>query len=298
MPRSVDAQQVYDLIYKKGDVIPGYDRYWRYAADVKTIDAPLNYLSSKEDTYWGVREVLSGIGAADRFDIKILEIGSGLGYLTYSLRKAGYSACGLDISETAVELAKSNYGDFFVAGDLFKFAEQNVGAYDVVIFTEVIEHVDSPVKFVEAALRLLKSGGKAIVTTPNKSLYPADFIWESDLPPIHCWWFSESSMSYIAGKLGAKMDLVDFSRFYRAFTYLDFNVLRKNQSPKSIFDEHGTLQVVGNTRTKSKLRSWLAGNPVLKRVYFTLKVSMSGDIVRLKNRSFTLCAIFRKDTQE
>ena len=294
MPRPEDVKYVYDLIYRKGDMVPGYDRYWKYSRNVKTTNVPLDYLAGSEDTYWGVREALFQIKAIDNSKVKILEVGSGLGYLTHSLRAAGYNAVGLDISEAAVELAKISYGDYYIAGDLRKFADQNVGMYDAVIFTEVIEHVETPIHFVKSALKLLKNGGRVIISTPNKSLYPPDFIWESDLPPIHCWWFSEDSINYIAEELGTKLDFIDFSEFYSKFTYLELNKLKKKMLPKPIFDASGSLQVVYNPETKSKLRLFFARNTVFKIMYYILNTATNRGIVRLKRRGSTLCAILQK----
>jgi SAM-dependent methyltransferase len=295
MPRYADTQQIYDTIYKKGAVAPGYDRYWKYAQFVKSTERPLDYLAENEDTYWGVREALLRIDVANTHDLKILEIGSGLGYLTFALREAGYNAYGLDISEEVVKLAKSNYGDYYINANLFEYAVQNQSSYDVIIFTEVIEHVNSPISFVEAVFKLLKNGGKTIITTPNKSLYPQDIVWESDLPPIHCWWFSESSIKYIAKELHASLMFIDFSNYYQTFCYVDFNALRNKESPKSFLDQHGNFKKSDNNKTKSKLRTYLAKNPFLKRMYFLFRISTNGGIVRLKNRGLTLCAIVEKN---
>jgi SAM-dependent methyltransferase len=294
LPRAVDTQQVYELIYQKGAVVPGYDRYWKYAQHVKTIDGALDYLAQSEDTYWSVREALSRIRSANKSELKVLEIGSGLGYLTYSMRKAGYNAHGLDISEAAVNLAKDNYGDFYIAGDLFDYSSTHIGTYDAVVFTEVIEHVDQPMRFVEAVLKMLKPDGKAIITTPNKSLYPADIVWESDLPPVHCWWFSENSMEYMARRLGAKLSFMDFSEFYHQLSYIDCHAIRRQRLPQSFFDAAGNVQAGGTKKTKSKLRSLLAKNPILKRAFYLLRSATSGGIVRLQRRSLTLCAVFEK----
>jgi SAM-dependent methyltransferase len=141
--------------------------------------------------------------------IRILEVGSGLGYLTYSLVKAGYDAKGLDISESAVKQASGRFGNYYLCGDVRQLAISDQGKYDYVISTEVIEHIDDPSGFMGAILSLLKPGGKAIITTPGKSAYPDDIIWASDLPPVHLWWFSEESIKYIASQLNASVKFID-----------------------------------------------------------------------------------------
>jgi len=116
LPRINDSK-VYDYIYKNGPLVPGYDRYWKYAKKVKTESNPLNFLAKSEETYWGVNEALKQI-VSNKEDKSILEIGSGLGYLTYSLKQANYNVVGLDISQTAIDQANATFGNYYVCADL------------------------------------------------------------------------------------------------------------------------------------------------------------------------------------
>lgn len=292
-PRCTDAKDIYNLIYQKGDAVPGYDRYWKYARDVKATDRPLNYLAEHEDTYWSVCKALSQIPDIDKGKGTILEIGSGMGYLTYSLKEAGYDVQGLDISKTAVELAKANYGNYYISGDLFEYARNNENKYDVVLLTEVIEHIDAPIHFIAAIMRLLKAGGKAIITTPNKSTYPSDIIWETEMPPIHCWWFSEGSLSYIAEQTGAKLEFIDFSEYYHnKYRPVYLNQIRDAACPKSFFNSKGDLLV--HHKPKPKLRSFLGGIPLIKKIFHWLKGAKKKDIITFGNRGPFLCAVLDK----
>jgi SAM-dependent methyltransferase len=47
------------------------------------------------------------------------------------------------------------------------------GTFDLVTATEVIEHVESPIGFLRNVRRLLRTGGVAIMTTPNVDNAPA-----------------------------------------------------------------------------------------------------------------------------
>jgi SAM-dependent methyltransferase len=217
--KSDDA--VYNHIYSQPERIPGYERYVRYSKLVKQVSKPLDALSNAENTYWSIREALKK--SFDGKDVTIAEIGSGLGYLTYSLNKAGYRARGIDISSEAVAKAKAAYGDYYEAGDIVKLSESYKGRFDCVVMTELIEHVEDPKAFIVSALNMLKEGGKLIITTPNKSWTPKGYVWGSDVPPIHLWWFSEKSIIEIAKSLGKKCSLLDFtpftSRFYEPLWY-------------------------------------------------------------------------------
>ncbi len=211
LPR-IDASGLYDVIYSQREKHPGYERYWGYARDVKVNSNPLGYLAKAEPTYFGVAEFLRTreIPKAAR----ILEIGSGLGYLTYSLRKAGYAANAIDISTVAIEEAIRNFGDFYLNADLFEYSEGHHSVYDVVIATEAIEHVQRPIEYVKAMYDLVKSNGYVVLTSPNRSFFPKEMIWESSLPPIHCWWFGEESMKYIAKSLNATVEFIGFQDYF------------------------------------------------------------------------------------
>jgi SAM-dependent methyltransferase len=213
LPR-VETSHIYEQIYQKGDKVSGYDRYWRYLRAIKNKKHPFLYLSESEEAYWAIRKALSNI-ARPKENLKIMEVGCGLGYLTYALRKDGYHATGLDISQKAVDDAVKNFGNHYICANVIEYAAQHKASLDVIVLTEVIEHVEEPIVFLESLTRLLADGGQIILTTPNKTIYPANIVWKSDLPPVHLWWFSEDSMRYIAGKLNTDVQFVDFSDYYK-----------------------------------------------------------------------------------
>jgi len=296
LPR-VETTKIYENIYKNGASVPGYDRYWKYAQTVKNISNPLKYLSDAEETYWGVNEALS-LFPLEKGTSKILEIGSGLGYLTYSLIKANYNALGLDISQTAVAQATKTFGDYYICADLFDYADLNSETYDIVILTEVIEHIDKPLGFIEAIKKLLKPEGRAIITTPNKSLFPIDIIWATELPPVHCWWFSEESMKFIANKINVKISFIKFGNYYQNKSrVIDLKILRETPSQKPILNKNGKL--INQTLIKENTFKTYFSLFIIKMLYFKykylrLKKLTNQDVINCNDRSIILCSIFQK----
>jgi SAM-dependent methyltransferase len=227
---SVETNRIYDLIYKNAEKIPGYDRYVRYKNSVKTCKSPLIYLSESEEAYWGIKNTLSK-STSSKESLDIIEVGSGLGYLTYALIHDGYRTTGLDISQRAVDGATNTFGEHYICADVFEYSVKHKEAYDVVILTEVIEHVDEPVEFLKSLMLMLKKGGQIILTTPNKTIYPEHIIWQTDSPPVHLWWFSESSMKYIASRINADVRFVDYTGYYRKkYCSIDIQKQRKGRS--------------------------------------------------------------------
>lgn len=296
LPRLNDTKIIYDNIYKNGTNVPGYDRYWRYAEDVKYIKKPLKYLAKSENTYWGIREALRQI-VTDKKETKILEVGSGLGYLTYALNKEGYNTLGVDISATAVDQAKQNYGNYYFCNDIFSYAEKKKECYDIVILTEVIEHVNEPIEFLKALLKTVKPKGYVLLTTPNKSIFSSDVIWASDNPPIHCWWFSEKSICIMADKLNTSVSFIDFKKFHKKnFIYLSNNII----PTMPIFNKNGKVIYKSNA-TQAKTFLIRLKKLIFKRIVFLEKVNIrmkkrhNPAIIICNKRSIVLCALLQKD---
>ncbi len=293
----VSSSKIYDNIYKNSSIVPGYNRYWKYFNEVKQQNDPFSFLANSESTYWGVRQALKEI-ILDKKNNKILEVGSGMGYLTYSLRKNGYNAVGLDISENAIQLAKDSFGEFYICSDVFDYSIRNANKYDVVILTEVIEHVDDPIAFLGALHKLVKSGGRIIITTPNKSLYPKSTIWASDLPPVHLWWLSENTLSYLAGKIGMNVSFIDFSQFYKKH----YKSIRPSEfsdiaNLKPFFDENDMLIHYERSdisllhRTIAKFVKFF---PSIRSFVLRFLDSRFSGVIVCSKKGTVICALFTK----
>jgi 2-polyprenyl-3-methyl-5-hydroxy-6-metoxy-1,4-benzoquinol methylase len=264
LPR-VDTRYIYERIYQNADKVLGYDRYWKYMNTVKRKSDPLRYLMKSEEMYWAVGNALSKI-TKPKEELKIIEVGCGLGYLTYALTKAGYNTTGLDISQNAIDEAIKNFGNNYVCDNVTDYAVKHEKSYDIVILTEVIEHIEAPVDFLQFLVCLLKEKGQILLTTPNKTIYSTGIVWNTDLPPIHLWWFSEDSMRYIAGKINAEVHFINFSSYYkRKYGCCIINGQKNIQEIKHVFNSEG---IVISKRKKG--RSFIIIPSFLKRLYSKL----------------------------
>ncbi|MEO8111165.1 MAG: class I SAM-dependent methyltransferase [Ginsengibacter sp.] len=291
------VSQIYDVIYSNPDIVPGYNRYALYAKEIISKKNALDYLASKEPNYYSVREILRQTNK----NAKILEVGSGLGYLTYAVTQSGYDIIGLDISMDAVKRAENQFGAHYVCGDVYQYALDNPAAFDLVILTEVIEHLPDPVNFCDALINLLKPGGKLIITTPNKSAFPQHEYWNTELPPVHLTWFSEDSFKMISKQKNLGLSFFDFTNFNKkhfdnpAFKYHEWYMKRykigptlskegKVLQPKDLIDD--TLIKKIKTNLKRLVRSIV--EPIIIFA-FTGKTN--------RNRSNALCVILEKNSQ-
>lgn len=284
LPR-VDASEVYDNIYRNASSIPGYSRYWQFMSEIKASKDPLGYLSKAEDVYWGVATAIENFGL-DKSKSKCLEIGSGLGYTTFALASAGYDIKGLDLSAVAVENAKRMFGDHYVSGDLFEYSKQHPNQFDVVVLTEVLEHVDDPLAFLEAIKLLLKPSGRLVLTTPNKSFFPAKVVWVSTPPPIHCYWFSEKTMGWLAERLQASVEFVDFKPFYGEGKSINIATPLDYVMMGPILDEEGELV------SSRKLRNLVRRIPFVMPLYRMLtQGTQPKELLACGTRCPAMCAV-------
>ena len=205
------TNKLYDIIYSSINSA-GYDRYYLYAALVKVVNDPLKFLAYLESTYYPIYNYLK-----DKKNLRILEVGCSYGYLSYAIRTRKFEIKAIDIAATPIKFAKENFGDFFYNTDLNEYLKKYNEKFDLIIATEVIEHIDNPSEFLNTCKELLMSGGKILLTTPNKNYSRQDSIWQTDLPPVHLTWFSKKGMQTLAAKNGFRVSFEDFSKHYPKF---------------------------------------------------------------------------------
>ncbi|MEM6641576.1 MAG: methyltransferase domain-containing protein [Bacteroidota bacterium] len=99
----------------------------------------------------------------------ILDVGCGNGIISMHLGRLGYNVLGVELSEDALEVAKKN-------NDLknVEFRKENAEnlkieglSFDVVICSEVLEHLFEPENLLYPLHSLLKDSGIFIATVPN-----------------------------------------------------------------------------------------------------------------------------------
>jgi SAM-dependent methyltransferase len=122
-------------------------------------DAPLFALDLAR--HQAAYEVAGRAGGGER----VLDLGSGSGHGTAFLQHAGATAIGLD--RVAADAASRVAGVRFVRGDVGRVPFRS-GSFDRVASFQVIEHLEDPSAYLAGIARLLRPGGTALLTTPNR----------------------------------------------------------------------------------------------------------------------------------
>jgi SAM-dependent methyltransferase len=182
-------------------------------------------------------------------DARVLELGAGGGYLLEDLWTMGFrNLVGTDITPTALsEIANRNMTVARVAadGEALPF---RTGAFDVVVASDVVEHLPDLNRHLIEVGRVLTPGGQYLIKTPNRLLASAYYRVRG----LHDAYFWHPSMM-TAGELKRALDRHGFDCRFLPVPVLTDAQLRK--VPLAI--ARGALRQVPLSRVPVTLRPHL-----------------------------------------
>ncbi|HEY9851402.1 MAG TPA: class I SAM-dependent methyltransferase [Leptolyngbyaceae cyanobacterium] len=99
---------------------------------------------------------------------RILDLGCGNGSLSHLIAQQGYDVVGVEESESGIKFARLSFPDCqFIQSSIYNLPYSELeNSVDIVISTEVIEHLFYPRELLKAARKCLKPNGSLILTTP------------------------------------------------------------------------------------------------------------------------------------
>jgi len=141
---------------------------------------------------------------------KILDVGCKRGHLFDFLKRVHYY--GLDISKNRIKYAKKKNLNVVLndVNDGFPF-KKNI--FDYIVLAEIIEHIPNPLYLLEESYRVLKKGGKVILTTPNNrsflNLVASFFNYQQHSLDVHLFTFSKYELRNILKIGGFKIEKME-----------------------------------------------------------------------------------------
>lgn len=175
--------------------------------------------------------------------MRVLEVGCGRGFYEQAISSIypQVHIVGTDVNEGYLAIARkattNKYVRFQKADATSLPFDDNV--FDRVICTEVLEHIPDDQKVTQEIYRVLKKGGKALFTVPNKDYPflwdPLNFILEHTIGkhvPSHIWWlagiwadhvrlYSEEDIKRVVTQSGLKIEKIWQSTSY-SFPFAHF----------------------------------------------------------------------------
>lgn len=98
---------------------------------------------------------------------QVLDVAAAQGNLTVALATRGYRVTWNDLRADLVGYVRLKLGTHHVTFCPGNVLELDLGTFDVVVATEVIEHVAHPDEFLEHLAAFVRPGGYLVITTPN-----------------------------------------------------------------------------------------------------------------------------------
>lgn len=153
---------------------------------------------------------------------RILDLGSGNGALCKQLKDLGYDVTGVEPDQKGIKISRKAYPEIkfynFGVGDDPGFLLSDEQPFEVVISTEVIEHLFAPHQLIKYAGAVLQENGYLILSTPYHGyiknlaisiLNKWDFHFTALRYGGHVKFFSRSTLTKLLNQNG--FDVVGFS---------------------------------------------------------------------------------------
>ena len=106
----------------------------------------------------------------ERQTVSILDYGCGTGdHITFPLAQSGHDVLGVDVHGQSILEARRRYTLpklTFRVGELKDLMDEGL-SFDLIVCSEVLEHLHNPEEFLRGLRSLLRPGGGLIITTPN-----------------------------------------------------------------------------------------------------------------------------------
>jgi SAM-dependent methyltransferase len=134
--------------------------------------------------------------AAFRTHGRILDIGCSTGVLLNEAKKRGWTPYGVEVSPFAAKIAREKFGITMHEGMLTE-TTYNVGYFDAVICSHVLEHVPSATHLLSLIHRILRPGGVLLLLIPTQfsSLsFKLGGRIRGQGPPIHVQFFNRKNL--------------------------------------------------------------------------------------------------------
>lgn len=172
--------------------------------------------------------------------MQVVDVGCGGGILTESLARLGADVTGIDVSKKHIHVAKLHSRDDEAIESKVRFRYASVEQlaregkkYDLVVCSEVIEHVRNVEEFCSALATITKPDGGIFITTINRTVqsYLLAIVgaeYAARLVPVgtHDWskFITPQELSILLGDVGMELDKMSGVRYNPIFNVWETTV--------------------------------------------------------------------------
>lgn len=155
---------------------------------------------------------------------RVLELGCSTGYFSRALAQLGHDVTGLEGDAEAVDLCLQRGINAFKV-DLSRanpFEHLEHGTFDAILSMDLLEHLPHPCSLLLDLKRVLKPGGRLIITGPNVAYWSVrlnlllgrwNYSQAGIMDETHLRWFTRATWRGLLEGVGFKVELDDSAEF-------------------------------------------------------------------------------------
>ena len=186
---------------------------------------------------------------------RLLEIGSGLGFLLDAFRKDGWNVLGIEPYYQACRHSREALG-LEVINAILETADLPDDSFDVVLMNHVIEHLDDPLRTLREVNRVLKTNAHFVIETPRYDTLMFKLLGRRERSIScsgHIYFFTTESLRNLYRAAGFKTVQLDYVGRSLTVDRLFYNigVISKSEGVKK------ALRKVSNKMHLNKLNLYL-----------------------------------------
>jgi len=154
---------------------------------------------------------------------RILDVGCGSGRNVRLYQAIGWDVYGVEPSPAASAHARSQ-GLKVVTGTLLE-ARFEPSFFDAITMYQVLEHMPNPRDVLHECHRILKPGGKLVVSVPNIECYDSSVFGAGWIPlevPLHLYHFSMSTLGRLLTECGFHLERIKPQYLFYSSTWVDY----------------------------------------------------------------------------
>ena len=261
-----NAQDLYPLKgYEKNYLVKSKSSGFVFCSKIPTEEEILNHYNNYPIGYGAdstittirINEVLDGFEKFRKTN-KMLDVGCGPGLFLIEAKKRGWEVYGTEFTDKQLAYLKDK-GINTLKGKLTNNSFED-GLFDVIISSEVIEHINNPVEEMQHFHRLLRKGGLVYITTPNFNALER-YLLKGDYEiieyPEHLSYYTPTTINLLLTNNG--FEKLKITTTGVSIARIKKSLKRKNNESTELVASDETLREQLETGYKRHIKSFING---------------------------------------